>query len=736
MTASTTEQVVTGILAGTGLRYQFSAEGLDPECFALTEFRFNEGLSTPFEVKLTLLSRQSDLDPVDIVDLPGLMQWAVDGEITRQVHGIVSDFTKGDTGHHHTQYHLTLVPALSRLKLRQNSRIFQATGVLSIISIILNEMGITDFAFNCDPALDERLREYCVQYRETDFDFISRLAAEEGLVYHFEHSATGHTLVFSDSNLKLSFLQAHVPYNALSGGVSGAPFVRQFTLTHQVKPASVQLKDASFKNPNYRFLLESLANDLVHQNDNYEHFDFPGRFKDDDSGQVFSQARLNYLRRDAVQASGKGNIMAMQAGYKFPLTGHSDDSINRDWLLIQVCHEGVQGAGAEETNSTTPTTFNNQFTVIPANCTWQATPNPKPLVNGVQKAVVVGPEGEEIYCDEFGRVKLQFPWDRYSNGDDVSSCWVRVSQGWAGSQYGMMSVPRIGHEVIVSFIEGDPDQPIITGRTHNALNLPPYPLPVHQSRMVMKTQTHKGEGSNELYFDDEVGEEEIYLHAQKDMNTLVENDHLQDIKHDQHHHIEGERFTQVGGSEHLNIDGESRTLVKKNHHLQVSGSLHVKAGKMWVDEASSEIHIKAGQKVVIEAAKGITVKAGGSFVKVDSGGVHVSGSAINLNAGGGKGSGSGASPKKPALPDSIDDAINPEAAELAIQAATLETTAGEANFEYTAVELVANEAPTAVAVTPALKHKMMIDQREDSAITQACQKQADGSCPLTDCPCR
>ncbi|MCL1122974.1 type VI secretion system Vgr family protein [Shewanella surugensis] len=736
MATSSSETVASGMLTGSGLRYQFSAEGLEADSFELTEFTFDEGLSTPFEVKISLLSRQSDLNPSDVVDLSGLLQWAVNGEIKRQVHGIVSEFTKGDTGHHHTQYCVTLVPALSRLKLRHNSRIFQQQGSLSIISILLNEMGITDFAFNCDPAIDERLREYCVQYRETDFDFIARLAAEEGLVYHFEHTETSHTLVFSDTTLKLSYLQSYVPYNALSGGAAGQPFVRQFTLTHQVKPSSVSLKDASFKNPAYSFLLESLAKDLQHQADTYEHFDFPGRYKDDEAGQVFTQTRLDYLRRDAIEATGLGNIMAMQAGYKFPLTGHSDDNINRDWLLVQLIHKGVQGAASEEANSTTPTTYDNRFRVIPADSAWQATPTAKPLVNGVQKAVVVGPEGEEIYCDEFGRVKLQFPWDRYSNGDDLSSCWVRVSQGWAGSQYGMMSVPRIGHEVIVSFIEGDPDQPIITGRVHNAVNLPPYPLPEHQSRMVLKTQTHKGEGSNELYFDDEVGEEEIYLHAQKDMNTLVENDHLQDIKHDQHNHIEGERFTQISANEHVNIDGESRTLVKKDHHLHVSGSLHVKAGKIWVDEASSEIHIKAGQKVVIEAASGITVKAGGSFVKVDSGGVHLSGGAINLNAGGGKGSGSGASPKKPALPDNIEDAINPEASDLAIQAATLESAIGAANFDYTAVELAANEAPAAVVVTPALKHKVIIDQREDEAITQVCQKQADGSCPLTDCPCR
>ncbi|WP_299492742.1 type VI secretion system tip protein TssI/VgrG [uncultured Shewanella sp.] len=678
----------SGILAGTGLRFQFQSEGLPSDTFNLVHFDFKEGLSTPFEINLTLLSPIHDLNPNDIVDLSGLMQWAVDGDIKRQVHGIVNAFSKGDTGHHHTLYYITLVPALSRLKLRQNSRIFQAQSSVSIISTLLSEMNITDVAFNCDPALDERVREYCVQYRETDFDFVTRLASEEGLFYHFEHTETGHTLVFSDSTQKLSNIGFPFPYNALSGGVADTPYMGEFALTHQVRPAIARLKDASFKNPAYSFLLESESDELDEQQMHYEHFDFPGRFKDDDSGQVFTQARLDYLRRDVKVAVGKSNIMQASAGYKFDLAEHVDDTFNRDWLLVQIKHQGIQGAASEGANTSVPTTYHNEVTSIPASSAWQAKPQPKPRVTGPQMATVVGPEGEEIFCDEFGRVKLQFPWDRYSNGDDCSSCWVRVSQGWTGGQYGMMSVPRIGHEVIVSFVEGDPDQPIITGRTHNAINLPPYALPDHQTRTVLKTQSHKGEGSNELHFEDQAGEEAVYFHAQRDMHIAIENDQSQHVLVNQHWDVAQDSLTQITGSDHQTLESDNRSLISKDKMLAVKANHYQKVGKKQLMQVGSEVHLKSKGELVLDAGSEITLSAGGSFLKVDPAGVHLVGAKVNLNSGGGAGSGSQCKVKKPEIALCLDDAILPEEGELIQQAATLEAAeSDEVVFEYEAVEL-------------------------------------------------
>ncbi len=646
------------IAVGNGLRYHFSAEGVSDESFSVLAFDFKEGLSSPFEVKLTLLSRLDDLTPESIVDQSGLLSWYQSGELQRQVHGIVSQFSKGDTGHHHTQYHITLVPALSRLKLRQNSRIFQQKSVLSIIATLLIEMGIKDYAFSCDARFESQVREYCVQYRETDFDFISRLAAEVGLFYYFQHSEKSHTLVFSDSTTKQPQLDAPLPYNAVNGGAAEAPFISSFSYQHQIKPASVTLKDNSFKKPQYSFLQTSTGKSLDFQrSENYEHFDYPGRYKDDESGIPFTQVRQEYLRRDSQVASGKSNLMQAISGSKFDLTEHGDVALNRDWLMVSVEHKGEQGAAAEEANTQAVTTYSNIFTAIPGNAPWQAEPNAKPLVTGPQSATVVGPKDEEIFCDEFGRVKVQFPWDRYGLKDDKSSCWVRVSQGWAGGQFGMMAIPRIGHEVIVSFLEGDPDQPIITGRTFHCANQVPYPLPANKTRTVLKTQTHKGEGSNELRFEDEADKEEIYIHAQKDMNTLVENDHSTNIKHDAHLDIEHERFTRIKANDHLTVEGESRTLVKQDVSLNIDGSLQQKVGKKSILEAGTEIHFKAGTKIVIEAGAEITLKAGGSFLKIDPAGVHLVGAAINLNSGGSAGAGSGYAGTLASLPGQVEAAV-------------------------------------------------------------------------------
>ncbi|WP_417545810.1 type VI secretion system Vgr family protein, partial [Marinobacter sp.] len=307
-------------------------------------------------------------------------------------------------------------------------------------------------------------------------------------------------------------------------------------------------------------------------------------------------------------------------------------------------------------------TYHNTFSAIPADKTWRPKPTHRPLMNGPQMAIVTGPEGEEIHCDEFGRVKVRFPWDRRqrpkevesSNNDEHSSAWLRVSQGWAGGQYGFMALPRIGNEVIVSFLDGDPDQPIITGRTYHATNTPPYALPEHKTRTTLKTQTHKGEGSNELRFEDEADQEQIYVHAQKDLDLLTENNRTEVIKKDSHLTVENDRFSHVKGSKHQTTDGEKREHTGKDHSFSVTGSLHLKAGTAWLSNSGTELHIKAGQKAVIEAGAEITVKAGGSFLKIDPSGVAMSGASIKMNAGGSAGKGSGQKVQVPDMPGVVE----------------------------------------------------------------------------------
>ncbi|EPM7943523.1 type VI secretion system Vgr family protein [Vibrio fluvialis] len=645
------------------LKYQFHVEGLEDDTLVVRGFDGQETLSSEringqlchgFRYQLELASRLANLTPEMVVDKVAELTFYRDDMLVQRVNGIVRRFTRGDTGHHHTFYSLTLVPALERLSLRHNSRIFQLNTVPEILSILLQEMGINDYAFAL--TRDCAQREFCVQYRETDLDFFHRLAAEEGLVYSFIHEEGKHTLIFSDASESLPKLGEPIPYNTLAGGMIESPYISALSVHTQSEVSQTALQDYSFKKPAYSFAQQAVGTEMDYQQPDYEHFDAPGRYKNDISGKAFSQIRLDYLRRNARTATGKSNQPLLRPGVKFDLQEHLDDTLNRDWLVVSVTSQGTQPQALEEAGGNGATTYANQFSLIPAHRTWRATPQAKPQVDGPMIATVVGPQGEEIFCDEHGRVKLHFPWDRYSNGDEHSSCWVRVSQGWAGSQYGMIAIPRIGHEVIVSFLNGDPDQPIVTGRTYHATNTAPYTLPDNKTKTVLRTETHQGQGYNELSFEDQAGSEQIYLHAQKDFDGLIENDHTRVTKHDKHLTVENDRFTQIKNNQHLTVGGESRESVTGNRTLVVEGSLHVKTGSVWVNESGTEVHIKAGQKVVIEAGSEITVKAGGSFVKVDPAGVHLSGAGVNLNSGGSPGSGSGFIGQAATLPGNLDDA--------------------------------------------------------------------------------
>ncbi|MBY7845947.1 type VI secretion system tip protein VgrG [Vibrio fluvialis] len=645
------------------LKYQFHVEGLEDDTLVVRGFDGLETLSSEringqpchgFRYQLELASRLANLTPEMVVDKVAELTLYRDDVLVQRVNGIVRRFTQGDTGHHHTFYSLTLVPALERLSLRHNSRIFQLNTVPEILSVLLQEMGINDYAFALTRDCEQR--EFCVQYRETDLDFLHRLAAEEGLVYSFIHEEGKHTLIFSDASESLPKLGEPIPYNTLAGGMIESPYISALSVHTQSEVSQTALQDYSFKKPAYSFAQQAVGTEMAYQQPDYEHFDAPGRYKDDVSGKAFSQIRLDYLRRNARTATGKSNQPLLRPGVKFDLQEHLDDTLNRDWLVVSVTCQGTQPQALEEAGGNGATTYANQFSLIPAHRTWRATPQAKPQVDGPMIATVVGPEGEEIFCDEHGRVKLHFPWDRYSNGDEHSSCWVRVSQGWAGSQYGLIAIPRIGHEVIVSFLNGDPDQPIVTGRTYHATNTAPYTLPDNKTKTVLRTETHQGQGYNELSFEDQAGSEQIYLHAQKDFEGLIENDHTSVIQHDKHLTVENDRFTQIKNNQHLTVGDESCESVIGNRTLMVEGSLHVNTGSVWVNESGTEVHIKAGQKVVIEAGSEITVKAGGSFVKVDPAGVHLSGAGVNLNSGGSPGNGSGFSGQAATLPGNLDDA--------------------------------------------------------------------------------
>ncbi|POD95992.1 type IV secretion protein Rhs [Pectobacterium odoriferum] len=634
----------------TGLQFTVKVGALEAGTFAVVDFRLDEGLNRPFSLSLSLASALPDVDFGAVLDQPcELMMW-YEGELKRRVSGIVSGFTQGDTGFRRTRYQMEVRPALWRLGLRTNARIFQAQKPEAIIGALLEEAGITDYAFALRN--EHAVREYCVQYRESDLAFITRLSAEEGMYFFHEYEEGKHRVVFADDAGALT-KGPELFFNLATQGLSEGEYVRRFHYAERVSTSDVELKDYSFKTPAYGLSHKKMSGELAHQRESYQHYDYPGRYKQDPSGKAFSGYRLDALRSGAVTSEGESNCAGLMPGNTFTLTEHPNATLNAVWQTVSVTHVGQQPQALEEESGGEPTTMSNSFAVVKGTTTWRAAMPYKPMVDGPQIATVVGPTGEEIYCDQYGRVKLQFPWDRYGTSNDQSSCWVRVSQGWAGGQYGMIAIPRIGHEVIVSFLEGDPDQPIVTGRTFHATNRPPYDLPANKTRTVLRTETHQGEGFNELHFEDQAGQEEIYIHGQKDLNALIENDVVWHIRHDAHVDIDNERVTRVKANDHLTVENEKRDHVKGEHSLTVDASMHQKLGQALLVEAGEEVHVKAGVKIVLEAGAELTLKVGGSFIKIDPSGVSVVGAAININSGGSAGNGSGWAGQIPILPGRV-----------------------------------------------------------------------------------
>jgi len=615
----------------SGLQFTLTAAGLPPKTFVVVDFNFTETLSSLFVLNVNLASADPSVDFAAVLDEDATLFIWREGELQRSVTGMVASFQQGDTGLHQTRYSMVIYPALWRTGLRQNSRIFQLESVESIITTLLKENGISDFAFglhNPHPA-----REFCVQYNETDFDFIQRLTTEEGIFYYFEFSEGKSTVVYADDVGSLP-KGATLPYNPNVASQAQEHCITTFTRSARVRTATVQMKDYTFKNPRWAATFNKQSGDLKNQRPDYEHFDFPGRFKDEQHGKDFTRYRLEALRNDANLGRGESNDFTLQPGQLFTLTHHPRDDLNHRWQMLSITHTGTQPQALVQESGDKGTHLSNSFSFIPHSQTWRPTPLPKPAMDGPQIAMVVGPPGEEIYCDEFGRVRLQFLWDRYGKSNDHSSCWIRVTQPWAGQGWGVIAIPRIGQEVVVDFLHGDPDQPIVTGRTYHANNLPSIGLPAAKTQMAFRSKTHKGEGYNELRFEDAKGKEGLFLHAQKDMTTIVKNDQSLSVE---------------SGNRTLNILAGNETKTVKQgglsedictlrstsaNQVQVKAIAGNSGPGTQLYEASDDITLKVGQGEIKMTTSSIKISFGSSCIQLDDGGVFIDGAIIHLNKGG------------------------------------------------------------------------------------------------------
>ncbi len=647
--------------------FSLAIEGVKHDLQVL-EFKGREALSQPFAFELELVSERPDLDLESLLHQPAFLALSPAGN---GIHGLIYRVAQGDSGKRLTRYHITLRPQLAYLAHRTNQRIFQHLTVEKIISLVLEEHGIQAdaYRFQLGPVIYPP-REYCVQYDETDLHFIQRLCEEEGIHYHFQHSTAGHVLVFGDDLTVFPKLAA-TAYQQDSGLVADQPVIKRFGLRLETRTSRVTRRDYDFEKP--RLTMEAAFHSDFQPD--LEDYDYPGHFTERARGKHLSQRALERHRHDYELAEGESDQPRLASGHFLPLGEHPRSDWNQLWLLTEVLHEGKQpqvleesvlelpspsgrGAGGEGPFGNTDFTqgYRNRFTATPWDIPFRPPLNhPKPKVLGSQTAVVTGPAGEEIHCDEYGRVKVQFHWDRHGQADDKTSCWLRVSSSWAGDRYGGIAIPRVGMEVLVTFLEGDPDQPLVTGCLYHKEHQVPYDLPANKTRTVFKTLSSPGGGGyNELRIEDRKGAEQIYLHAQRDWDENIEHDQKIRVGNERHDTVEANSYSEFKGEEHRTTHADRKTEVRASDHLNVGSTQHLKIGTGQFIEAGNEIHYYAGSKVVIDAGMELTASGGGSFLKLDPSGVTLSGATIKMNSGGAAGKGSGIQILAPVLPGAAD----------------------------------------------------------------------------------
>ena len=619
----------------------------------VVRFSGHESVSQLFQVEITVVCDEHDIAPSRVVGRPAALAIHMEGE-PRLVHGIVSRFALGDAGKSRTEYRVTLVPAFWRMRLRSDSRIFQGVTVPEIVTDVLERAGFlrvdrrrqrradrADFGdFEMALGNTYRAREVCVQYRESDWDFVTRLLEEEGIHFFFEHGEGSHRLVISDAPSQHEALAGgeSIAFRPGGGALSGGEHVSRFHFAEEVRPARVVVSDYNFVRP----MLPLSAAAQGDGDGQLEVFEHPGNYDLPAAGAGLSQMRLEELQVSRWTGEGESNSARLTPGRIFSLGDHPSAELNRAYLITRIEYRGTEALG--EGGSGAAERFTCRFEVVPANVAYRpARRTARPIIHGIQTAIVVGPPGEEIHTDEHGRVKVRFHWDRSGREDDRCSCWIRVAQASAGAAWGSVFLPRVGHEVVVDFIEGDPDRPLVTGSVYHGANVPPYPLPAEKTKSTLKTSSSPGGGgSNELRFEDKKGAEEVYLHAEKDLEIEVGNDKDQSVGGDESLSVSGNRTVQVneshtetvllsqtvtvgvaqtvtvGGLMALSVGAAKSELVGAASVENVVGKKSTTVGLSYSAKAGIDIHTRSGANTTITAGNDLAERAVGR-VSIDAG---------------------------------------------------------------------------------------------------------------------
>jgi len=665
----------------------------------LVGFSGQEGISQLFHFQLDLLAENTTDVPFDkLLGQKVTVEVVLPEEKKRHFNGICIRISQGEQGAVFTAYRMEIVPQFWFLTRRAQSRIFQQMNVPDILKKVLEGIDVTyELQGTFHP------RDYCVQYRETDFNFASRIMEEEGIYYFFTHTAEGHKMVVANTPQSHPDLPhgSTITYEEVEGGIRDDERIHAWEKIQELRSGKYTLWDHSFELPHKHLEADKTIQESVQvgkvthklklaANGPLELYDFPGeyaqRFDGVDKGGGEQSAELQKIFEDnkrtvgirmeeeavpGIEIRGGSNCRHLVSGHKFTLDRHFN--ANGPYVLTSISHS-ARISGDYRSGQGGGHAYSNSFTCIPAAMPFRPLrTTPKPFVQGTQTAVVVGPAGEEIFTDKYSRVKVQFHWDREGKNDANSSCWIRVATFWAGKRWGAIHIPRIGQEVVVAFQEGDPDQPIIIGSVYNAEQMPAYlgngPDGKHPNDPklsgVKSNSTKGGQGFNELRFDDTKDKEQVFIRAERNEDIRVRGDLFETVsgenkkngsQGDAHFIVEHDRFQKVKGDEHWQVGKDQNGKVGGTLSLTVGGELHEKIGTSYATEAGQEIHLKAGMKVVIEAGSQLSLKVGGNFVDINPGGVIIQGTMVMINSGGAAGSGKGAKPGSPKDPKEADDA--------------------------------------------------------------------------------
>jgi type VI secretion system secreted protein VgrG len=595
-----------------------------------------EAMSQPFQWKLKLLSEKNDVDPDALLGQKVSIGMTLPNGQKRFFHGFVSEFSLGGWTQNFNEYRAIVRPWYWLLTRTADCKIFQEMTVPQIFEEVVKQYGFTDYELKL--AGTYQPWEYCVQYRETDFNFLSRLLEQEGIYYFFLHEEGKHTMVLADDPGQHKTLSGYetVPYYAPGGTDTQRErdHLEAWVWTKAVQPGSFATTDFDFEKPRKSLSGKSTVS-RKHSQADYEIFDYPAELSKLESSQsdLTAKVRIQELQTSYLTAHGHGNAAGLGTGLRFKLDQYPRKDLNIEYLITQ----GIYSLTVDSYETGTPggeprgEEFAVEIEAIDAKTPFRPERRtPKPVVQGAQTAIVVGKAGEEIFTDKYGRVKVQFHWDRYGKQDEKSSCWIRVAQAWAGKAWGAIHIPRIGQEVIVSFLEGDPDQPIITGRVYNGDSMPPYGLPANATQSGIKSRSSKGGGEanfNEIRFEDKKGSEMLTLHAEKDQEVTVEHDEAVSIGHDRtetvgHDEtitIKNNRTEKVGVNETITIGSNRTEDVGANESISIGGSRTITVAR--TESASvalqrthnvginETINVGAAQEITVGAAQAISVGA-------------------------------------------------------------------------------------------------------------------------------